>query len=64
MKSICKSLTLRWIRLDWQGVNHFKKIQYADGITYGELFLENEYVYVAYAISWISNSYKLMSKKR
>ncbi|EOX92215.1 hypothetical protein QUC31_003514 [Theobroma cacao] len=26
-----------------QGVDHFKKIQYADGITYGELFLENEY---------------------
>ncbi|KAK6162665.1 hypothetical protein DH2020_002506 [Rehmannia glutinosa] len=27
-----------------QGVDHFKKIQYADGITYGELFLENELV--------------------
>uniref|UniRef100_A0A2P2LYB4 glycine--tRNA ligase n=2 Tax=Rhizophora mucronata TaxID=61149 RepID=A0A2P2LYB4_RHIMU len=27
-----------------QGVDHFKKIQYADGITYGELFLENEYI--------------------
>ncbi|XP_060673188.1 glycine--tRNA ligase, chloroplastic/mitochondrial 2 isoform X2 [Ziziphus jujuba] len=26
-----------------QGVDHFKKIQYADGITYGELFMENEY---------------------
>ncbi|KAE8038567.1 hypothetical protein FH972_011065 [Carpinus fangiana] len=25
-----------------QGVDHFKKIQYADGITYGELFLEND----------------------
>lgn len=25
-----------------QGVNHFKKIQYAPGITYGEMFLENE----------------------
>ncbi|XP_052192008.1 glycine--tRNA ligase, chloroplastic/mitochondrial 2 isoform X2 [Diospyros lotus] len=25
-----------------QGVDHFKKIHYADGITYGELFLENE----------------------
>lgn len=25
-----------------QGVDHFKKIQYANGITYGELFLENE----------------------
>ena len=26
-----------------QGVDHFKKIMYTDGITYGELFLENEY---------------------
>ncbi|WJX35068.1 Glycine--tRNA ligase, chloroplastic/mitochondrial 2 [Trifolium repens] len=26
-----------------QGVDHFKKIKYSDGITYGELFLENEY---------------------
>ncbi|KAI3434209.1 Glycine--tRNA ligase [Psidium guajava] len=25
-----------------QGVDHFKKIKYANGITYGELFLENE----------------------
>lgn len=25
-----------------QEVDHFKKILYADGITYGELFLENE----------------------
>nr|XP_043624366.1 glycine--tRNA ligase, chloroplastic/mitochondrial 2 isoform X2 [Erigeron canadensis] len=25
-----------------QGVDHFKKIKYADGITYGELFSENE----------------------
>ncbi|MED6158207.1 Glycine--tRNA ligase, chloroplastic/mitochondrial 2, partial [Stylosanthes scabra] len=25
-----------------QGVDHFKKIKYSDGITYGELFLENE----------------------
>ncbi|XP_042422594.1 glycine--tRNA ligase, chloroplastic/mitochondrial 2-like isoform X1 [Zingiber officinale] len=31
-----------------QGVNHFKKIQYADGITYGELFLENEREMSAY----------------
>lgn len=30
-----------------QGVDHFKKIQYAPGITYGELFLENEYVSTA-----------------
>ncbi|WRX11074.1 Glycine-tRNA ligase [Theobroma cacao] len=29
-------------RFDFQGVDHFKKIQYADGITYGELFLEND----------------------
>lgn len=37
---------LSFIRL-WfflQGVDHFKKIMYAEGITYGELFLENEYV--------------------
>lgn len=27
---------------DLQGVDHFKKIQYAHGITYGELFSENE----------------------
>ncbi|RZC69221.1 hypothetical protein C5167_032320 [Papaver somniferum] len=26
-----------------QGVDHFKKIKYVDGITYGELFSENEY---------------------
>ncbi|CAN6566503.1 unnamed protein product [Malus baccata var. baccata] len=31
-----------------QGVDHFKKIQYADGITYGELFLENEKEMSAY----------------
>ncbi|CAL9138371.1 unnamed protein product [Musa acuminata var. zebrina] len=31
-----------------QGVNHFKKIQYSDGITYGELFLENEKEMSAY----------------
>lgn len=31
---------LKWTNL--QGVDHFKKIQYADGITYGELFSENE----------------------
>ncbi|GER49379.1 glycine--tRNA ligase beta subunit [Striga asiatica] len=34
-----------------QGVDHFKKIQYADGITYGELFLENE-IAIMYAISF------------
>ncbi|GMH14165.1 hypothetical protein Nepgr_016006 [Nepenthes gracilis] len=31
-----------------QGVDHFKKIQYADGITYGELFSENEKEMSAY----------------
>ncbi|PON58809.1 Glycine-tRNA ligase [Parasponia andersonii] len=31
-----------------QGVDHFKKIQYADGITYGELFMENEKEMSAY----------------
>ncbi|KAJ0968595.1 hypothetical protein J5N97_025512 [Dioscorea zingiberensis] len=31
-----------------QGVDHFKKIKYADGITYGELFLENEKEMSAY----------------
>ncbi|KAJ3672549.1 hypothetical protein LUZ60_007270 [Juncus effusus] len=31
-----------------QGVDHFKKIQYANGITYGELFLENEKEMSAY----------------
>ncbi|XP_058104287.1 glycine--tRNA ligase, chloroplastic/mitochondrial 2 isoform X2 [Magnolia sinica] len=31
-----------------QGVDHFKKIQYAEGITYGELFLENEKEMSAY----------------
>lgn len=31
-----------------QGVDHFKKIQYTDGITYGELFLENEKEMSAY----------------
>lgn len=31
-----------------QGVDHFKKLQYADGITYGELFSENEKEMSAY----------------
>lgn len=26
-----------------QGVKHFKDIQYAPGVTYGEMFLQNEY---------------------
>ena len=29
-------------RYDLQGVDHFMKIQHAAGITYEELFLENE----------------------
>ena len=33
-------LNLRFFFL--QEVDHFKKIKYADGITYGELFSENE----------------------
>ncbi|XP_038874263.1 glycine--tRNA ligase, chloroplastic/mitochondrial 2 isoform X2 [Benincasa hispida] len=36
------------VALENTGVNHFKKIQYADGITYGELFLENEKEMSAY----------------
>lgn len=26
-----------------QGAKHFKDIQYAPGVTYGEMFLQNEY---------------------
>ncbi|KAG6677369.1 hypothetical protein I3842_14G022700 [Carya illinoinensis] len=37
-----------------QGVDHFKKIQYADGITYGELFLENEKEMSAYYLEQAS----------
>ncbi|KAK6920389.1 Glycine-tRNA ligase, alpha subunit [Dillenia turbinata] len=33
---------LEHILMSLQGVDHFKKIQYADGITYGELFLDND----------------------
>lgn len=32
-----------WFKDYSQGVDHFKKIMYTEGITYGELFLENEY---------------------
>ncbi|KAK6258930.1 hypothetical protein SCA6_013404 [Theobroma cacao] len=32
-----------------QGVDHFKKIQYADGITYGELFFENEQILLPFS---------------
>ncbi|XP_022733665.1 glycine--tRNA ligase, chloroplastic/mitochondrial 2 isoform X4 [Durio zibethinus] len=37
-----------------QGVDHFKKIQYADGITYGELFMENEKEMSAYYLEHAS----------
>ncbi|XP_065859134.1 glycine--tRNA ligase, chloroplastic/mitochondrial 2 [Euphorbia lathyris] len=37
-----------------QEVDHFKKIQYADGITYGELFLENEKEMSAYYLEHAS----------
>ncbi|KAL3651134.1 Glycine--tRNA ligase, chloroplastic/mitochondrial 2 [Castilleja foliolosa] len=37
-----------------QGVDHFKKIQYTDGITYGELFLENEKEMSAYYLEHAS----------
>ncbi|KAL6494135.1 Glycine--tRNA ligase, chloroplastic/mitochondrial 2 [Orobanche gracilis] len=37
-----------------QGVDHFKKIQYADGITYEELFLENEKEMSAYYLEHAS----------
>ena len=30
-------------RLPLQGVKHFKDIQYSPGVTYGEMFLQNEY---------------------
>lgn len=40
---LCSWMNFLWNQF-WQGVDHFKKIQYADGITYGELFLENEYI--------------------
>ena len=31
------------LRMHAQGVAHFKDIRYTDGITYGEMFLQNEY---------------------
>lgn len=34
---------LERILMNLQGVSHFKDIQYAPGITYGELFMQNEY---------------------
>uniref|UniRef100_A0A6N2NCC4 glycine--tRNA ligase n=1 Tax=Salix viminalis TaxID=40686 RepID=A0A6N2NCC4_SALVM len=37
-----------------QGVDHFKKIRYADCITYGELFLENEKEMSAYYLEHAS----------
>ncbi|VFQ66320.1 unnamed protein product [Cuscuta campestris] len=39
---------LERILMSIQGVDHFKDIQYADGITYGEVFLENEKEMSAY----------------
>jgi glycyl-tRNA synthetase len=36
------------LQMLWQGVDHFKNIQYTEGITYGELFLENEKEMSAY----------------
>ncbi|KAL2609569.1 hypothetical protein R1flu_028142 [Riccia fluitans] len=39
---------LERILMTLQGVDHFKKIEYAPGITYGELFLENEKEMSAY----------------
>uniref|UniRef100_N1QRH1 glycine--tRNA ligase n=1 Tax=Aegilops tauschii TaxID=37682 RepID=N1QRH1_AEGTA len=39
---------LERILMSLQGVDHFKKIQYTEGITYGELFLENEKEMSAY----------------
>ncbi|KAL8138841.1 hypothetical protein V2J09_004842 [Rumex salicifolius] len=39
-----------------QGVDHFKKIQYSDGITYGELFSENEKEMSAYYLDHASVS--------
>ncbi|XP_047337383.1 glycine--tRNA ligase, chloroplastic/mitochondrial 2 isoform X2 [Impatiens glandulifera] len=37
-----------------QGVDHFKKIRYSDGITYGELFAENEKQMSAYNLEYAS----------
>lgn len=34
---------LERIIMSLQGVNHFKDIVYAPGVTYGEMFLQNEY---------------------
>ncbi|XP_055817569.1 glycine--tRNA ligase, chloroplastic/mitochondrial 2 isoform X3 [Solanum dulcamara] len=45
---------LERILMSLQGVDHFKKIQYADGITYGELFLENEKEMSAYYLEHAS----------
>ncbi|KAH9300591.1 hypothetical protein KI387_012174, partial [Taxus chinensis] len=43
---------LERILMSLQGVDHFKKIQYAPGITYGELFLENEKEMSAYNLEF------------
>ncbi|XP_057817373.2 glycine--tRNA ligase, chloroplastic/mitochondrial 2 isoform X1 [Cryptomeria japonica] len=43
---------LERILMSLQGVDHFKNIQYAPGITYGELFLENEKEMSAYNLEF------------
>jgi glycyl-tRNA synthetase len=43
---------LERILMSLEGVDHFKKIQYAPGITYGELFLENEREMSAYNLKY------------
>lgn len=43
---------LERILMSLQGVDHFKKIQYAPSITYGELFLENEKEMSAYNLEF------------
>uniref|UniRef100_A0A1D1Z7D5 glycine--tRNA ligase n=1 Tax=Anthurium amnicola TaxID=1678845 RepID=A0A1D1Z7D5_9ARAE len=45
---------LERILMSLQGVDHFKKIKYTDGITYGELFLENEKEMSAYYLEHAS----------
>ena len=39
---------LERILMAMQGVDHFKDIRYAPGVTYGELFLQNEVEMSAY----------------
>ena len=42
---------LERILMSLQGVNHFKDIRYNDDVTYGELFLQNEYEMSCYNIN-------------